>query len=472
MPSLRFFSLSSAGGQGRGEEAVCKHIAVTAHWSCMTQFLPLEKYSIGVGDRFGQQAQAQLRACVLAEQNGVRVIPVWNKSQREHAIIGSEPASTRRAADTAVHSLGWKYPYHVDADHVRLDTVDRFLTDSDYYTLDVGDAIGRSVASRPITEFIARHPELLGGISVPNIAEPVCANKKDLELALERYLPAVLEAGVVYRHIAHARGNRPFITEISMDETDDPQTPRDLLVILAALADEGVKVQTIAPKFTGRFNKGIDYGGDIALFSRQFREDLAVVAFAVRRYNLPSTLKLSVHSGSDKFSLYEPIRTALAHFDAGLHLKTAGTTWLEELIGLAEADASGCAMVKNIYVAALRRIDELCEPYAAVIAIDRTKLPTQPDVENWNPSQLVSAIAHDSSNSSYNPHMRQLLHVGYKIAAEMGRTYLDALRRHQTLIAQRVTTNLYERHLKPVFLGDRERTRGRIRANRRRLEGP
>ena len=71
-------------------------------------------------------------------------------------------------------------------------------------------------------------------------------------------------------------------------------------------------------------------------FEKEFNDDLAVIAFAVKRYGLPENLKLSVHSGSDKFSIYGAIRRALKRHNAGLHIKTAGTTWLEELIGLAE----------------------------------------------------------------------------------------------------------------------------------------
>ena len=125
-----------------------------------------------------------------------------------------------------------------------------------------------------------------------------------------------------------------------MDETDSPQTPPELLIILAALADQKIPLQTIAPKFTGRFNKGVDYVGDIKQFEKEFNEDLAVIAYAIQKYGLPPTLKLSVHSGSDKFSIYEPMRKALQKFGAGVHIKTAGTTWLEELIGLAEARAA------------------------------------------------------------------------------------------------------------------------------------
>jgi hypothetical protein len=115
-----------------------------------------------------------------------------------------------------------------------------------------------------------------------------------------------------------------------MDETDYPQTPVELLIILAAIADEKIPIQTIAPKFTGRFNKGVDYVGDVVQFTREFNEDLAAIAFAITTYGLPENLKLSVHSGSDKFSIYKAIHDAVKKFDAGVHLKTAGTTWLEE----------------------------------------------------------------------------------------------------------------------------------------------
>ena len=186
-----------------------------------------------------------------------------------------------------------------------------------------------------------------------------------------KYLLAVQEAGKVYRHVAGLKGEGNFITEVSLDETDSAQTPPELLVILAALSDEGIPVQTVAPKFTGRFNKGVDYVGEVERFEQEFNEDLAVIAFAVKQYRLPLTLKLSVHSGSDKFSLYGPIRRAVRRFDAGLHLKTAGTTWLEEVIGLAEDGGQGLVIAKEIYAGALAHVEALCAPYATVIDIDQ-----------------------------------------------------------------------------------------------------
>jgi tagaturonate epimerase len=87
----------------------------------------LPRFSVGVGDRFAHQAKAQLSACLLAAREGVEVVPVWNKSNREHLIIGSEPDETRRAADAAVRELGWDAPYFVDADHINLSTVGRYI---------------------------------------------------------------------------------------------------------------------------------------------------------------------------------------------------------------------------------------------------------------------------------------------------------------------------------------------------------
>src|SRR5437867_2265543 len=119
----------------------------------MPKLLRLDKYSLGVGDRFARQAKAQLRACVRASEEGIVVIPVWNKSNREHKTVGSEPASVRAAAQAAVKELGWTEPYHVDADHIQLETVDRFLPYSDYYTLDVADWIGKRADAQAITAF-------------------------------------------------------------------------------------------------------------------------------------------------------------------------------------------------------------------------------------------------------------------------------------------------------------------------------
>ena len=414
--------------------------------------LTLAKYSIGVGDRFAHQAKAQLQACLRAEKYGLIVVPVWNKSNREHTIIGTEPAAVRAAADAAVKELEWEQPYHVDADHIRLETVDRFLPARDFYTIDVADSIGHPADPTAVATFVDKHTSLTGTLVIPGIDEAFTTTRDDIERIARKYLKAVQDAGAIYRKIAAAKGVGNFITEVSMDETDSPQTPPELLVILAALAAEGVPVQTIAPKFTGRFNKGVDYVGDVAQFEKEFRQDLAVIAFAIAKFGLPANLKLSVHSGSDKFSIYAPIRRAIREFKAGLHLKTAGTTWLEEVIGLAEAGGAGLDIAKEIYATALTKKDELCAPYATVIDIDAAKLPAAEVVQGWTSEQFVAAIRHKPSDPAFNPHLRQLIHVGFKVAAKMGDRYLALLKTCEETIARNVTGNLFDRHIVPLFL--------------------
>jgi hypothetical protein len=405
--------------------------------------MELGRFSLGMGDRFAQQGVAQLQACVRAATVGVQVTPVWNKSNREHMIVGSEPAGVRAEADAAVAALGWSGAYRVDADHINLTTVDRFIAPSDFFTLDVADAIGQPAAAADVDAFVKRHGDCGGAFDLTT---------DKVRAAATKYLFAVQEAGRIYQRILFVKGAGNFITEVSMDETDLPQTPDELLVILAAIADQGIPAQTIAPKFTGRFNKGVDYVGNVAQFEREFNDDIAAIAQAIKTYGLPRTLKLSVHSGSDKFSIYPAIRRAMQSTGVGVHLKTAGTTWLEELIGLAEAGGEGLVVAKQVYAEAFAHAPELCAPYATVIDIDTTKLPAPAEVNAWSSSDYVNALRHDQSCPLFNVHLRQLLHVGYKVAASLGARYLAVLAECEQSVARNVTTNLFDRHISRVFL--------------------
>jgi tagaturonate epimerase len=415
--------------------------------------LHLGKYSVGTGDRFAHQAKAQLQACVKALDKGVEIVPVWNKSNREHTIIGSEPVSTRQAADAAVRALHWKLPYYLDADHITLETVSRFLAPCDFFTIDVADSIGQPAAPADIESFIARHPELVGSIELSGVDEPFEITRETLCGTAQKFLAAVKKAGEVYRRVENEKGAGNFIAEVSMDETDRAQSPVELLIILAAIAQEKIPVQTIAPKFSGRFNKGVDYQGNVAQFEREMALDVAAIAYAVRQYGLPDDLKLSVHSGSDKFSIYPAIHRTMQRTGAGVHLKTAGTTWLEELIGLAEAGGEGLKLAQEVYAEALAHREELCAPYANVIDIDPKKLPSAEEVRGWSSEQYTSALRHVEGDPNYNPSVRQLLHVGFKIAAKMGPRYLHLLEANEAVIAKNVTENLFDRHIAPVFLG-------------------
>ena len=378
--------------------------------------MKIGKYSFGVGDRFSHEGINQLKALIkIQEQFGVTFVPVWNKSNREHVIVGTEPDEVRKEADAAVQALGYKGQYFVDADHINLGNVDRFIAASDFFTIDVADYIGK---------------------------------EGSLE---ERFLPAIKEAGKIYRHIAAAKGAGNFVTEVSMDEVDNAQSPEELRYILCELAKEQIPLQTIAPKFTGRFNKGVDYRGDLAQFEKEFEQDLQVIQECIKEYGLPENLKLSIHSGSDKFSIYPIMGRLIRKYDTGIHIKTAGTTWLEEIIGLAVADEKGLALAKKIYAGALGRMEELTVPYATVIDIDPAQLPSADEVETWDAEKFARTMRHNPSDPLFNPSFRQLIHVSYKIAAELGDEFYPALEKYADVIGKEIEDNLCIRHVSRLF---------------------
>lgn len=414
--------------------------------------MKLEKHSIGTGDRFAHQGKAQLTAIIKAKQLGCDIVPVWNKSNREHSIIGTKPVDLRAEADAAVKALGWRESYYVDADHINLSTVDSFIESSNFFTLDVADYIGQKCDDKDLKAFITQNKKFIGSLEIPNIAGKLNVTQSDLEKIGSKFLLAVKKAGEIFRHIVEKKGSDNFVTEVSVDESNQPQSPVEMLFILSAIAAQKIPAQTIAPKFTGRFNKGVDYVGNIAQFEKEFNEDIAVINFAIKQFGLPDNLKLSVHSGSDKFSIYTPIKKALKKFNVGLHLKTAGTTWLEEIIGLALAGGEGLVIAKDVYKQALEHFDELCGPYATVIDIDKSKLPTPDQVTKWDSEKYANTLRHDQKCKDYNLNFRQLIHVGYKIAAKMGSRYINALEKYEDTIAKTVTENIFDRHIKRVFL--------------------
>jgi len=407
-------------------------------------------YTLGCGDRFGCQGKAQLAAYIEAEKLGVKVCPVWNKSNREHTTVHTKPASLRMEADSAVSTLGWTEPYFVDADHISLGNVDGFIDSSDFFTLDVADNIGETATPADVEAFVLSSADYTGTIELPGLSEQFSVTKDDIRSIAVQYLRAVQEAGRIYRHIAECKDG-PFAVEVSMDETDTPQTPVEMLFILAMIAQEKIPVDTIAPKFSGRFNKGVDYVGDAAQFEKEFEQDVAVLRFASEQFGLNQNLRLSVHSGSDKFAIYPAMNRVIKKYNAGLHVKTAGTTWLEEVIGLAEAGGDGLTVAKKIYTGALGRYDELAKPYASVIDIDPELLPSAEMVNSWTSEKYVNTLRHEQSCSDYNPGFRQLVHVAYKVAYELGDEYFDALEKHSAIVNKNVTHNLLNRHLLPLF---------------------
>ncbi|HUN03599.1 MAG TPA: tagaturonate epimerase family protein, partial [Niabella sp.] len=288
-------------------------------------------------------------------------------------------------------------------------------------------------------------------LQVPGIAEPLHVTNELIAEIASKFLAAANQASEIYKYLVENKGAGNFVTEVSMDEVESPQTPVYLLFILKMLADKGVPAQTIAPKFTGRVNKGVDYRGDLQQFAKEFEEDVLVIDYAVKEFGLPAELKLSVHSGSDKFSIYPIMYDILKKHDKGMHIKTAGTTWLEEVIGLALAGGDALEVAKKIYANSYNRREALCAPYADVIDIDPTQLPTVEEVNGWSGDKYANTLRHIPGHPDYNSNFRQLIHVAYAVAAELGNEYYAQLEKNAEIVGNCVEENIYERHLKRLF---------------------
>ena len=410
----------------------------------------IDQFSFGIGDRFGKQGKALLKAFQLANLKGIAITPVWNKSNREHETIDTEPESVRIEADEAVKALGWKGNYLVDADHINLDSVEKFIPHSDFYTIDVAEYIGKKADDPMIKAFVDFCKVFIGELSVPGIDQPFNITENLIKEYATIYLRAVAMASETYGKIKLLKDG-DFVTEISMDEVAEAQKPLEIFFILAAIAFHKIPVDTFAPKFSGRFNKGVDYQGDLGQFEKEFEEDLSIIKFAIEKFGLKNNLKLSIHTGSDKFSIYPIMGKLIRKHDMGLHVKTAGTTWLEELAGVSMSGEKGLSFAKKIYQEAYERREALTKPYANVIEVKEEELPSADEVKNWDRHQFSESLIHDESNKKYNPSFRQLLHVGYKIAGENIKEFQELLKDNQ-LAEEYVTNNILRRHITPIFL--------------------
>lgn len=348
-----------------------------------------------------------------------------------------------------MRDLRWQAAYFVDADHITRHNVGLFIEHSDFFTIDVADYLNEPPDPTDLTRFIQRHAEYSGQLRIPGLEETFEVKQGRLAEIGRRYLAVIHEAQRAYELIRAQKHGSPFVVELSMDEAARPLGPVELFFILAEVAVRGLPTSTVAPLFIGRLNKGVDYEDDLEAFTNNFSRILAVLRFAKEQFPLRPDLKLSVHSGSAKFSLYGPIGALLRRTGMGLH-KTAGTTWLEELGGLAEGGEKGLALAKGIYQA-YQRLAELVSPYAAVVDTHPARLPHPDEVPRWGQEDLVAALEHSPGNPCYKRDFRQLLHLAYKVAAEAGTRYTELVMKYRDIIADRVRRSTLERHIRPLL---------------------
>ncbi len=317
------------------------------------------KTSAGSGDRLGLATPGHIRA--FRAVRGIAPI-LAQQSMRENARTGRTPQQVMDDAMWGVLQEGWREPWGSDADHLKttehvdLCVVARYT----FFTIDPGDHVDNAAHTDPLDVLRTKYEQLpwdrlketpegmcdrylgqthqIGGLSL-------VYEETALLRAAAKYGRALAHTAEMFRHLKRAKGDVPFDLEVSVDETETPTTPLEHLFIASELKRLGVEWVSLAPRYVGRFEKGVDYIGDLETFEASFTKH-AAIARAVGPY------KLSIHSGSDKFSIY-PMMAEHTH---GLsHLKTAGTSYLEALRAIAQVDPD---LFREILMLAIGRYPE------------------------------------------------------------------------------------------------------------------
>lgn len=358
--------------------------------------------SAGFGDRLGLATPGHVRALRAAAP---QIAPVFaQQSIREMTRTGRGPRDVIDAATWGALAEGWRGPVGADADHLKsLADVER-CAESGYslFTIDPGghvDPLADTADAPTLRARLAHLPWTAleddeRGLRARYLGAPfeieggrIDVDEASLVRAAVKYGRAIAHVTAMYRHLASLRPAGSFELEVSVDETDSPTSPAEHVFVARELRRLGVRWVSLAPRFTGRFEKGVDYIGDLG----GFRAELAVHA-AIARAEGP--YKLSLHSGSDKFSLY----AAFAEATRGLaHLKTAGTSYLE---ALRTAALVAPALLREIYAFARDRYPEDRASYHVSASLDAA--PSAAAVTDADAAELLDQFD-----------AREILHVTF-----------------------------------------------------------
>ncbi len=394
--------------------------------------------SAGLGDRLGLATPGHVRAVRRFQT----IAPFFaQQSVRENARTGRTPQQVLDEAMWGLFQEGWRDPWGADADHLKTPAdVDAFVAAGyTLFTIDPGDHVDDTAADTPAAEIQARVQALPWDLledAAPDLERRYLGHSFDLEgfrlafgrealwRAAAKYGRAVAHTVQMYRHLAGRVAADHFELEVSVDETATPTSPEEHLYIASELRRLGVRWVSLAPRFVGHFEKGVDYIGDLELFSAEFGRH-AAVARAVGPY------KLSLHSGSDKFSLY-PIVARLA--SGRVHLKTAGTSYLEALRTVAQTDPD---LFREILDFARGRYETDRATYHVSAQLGRV-----PVADALADADLPGLLEQFDT--------RQVLHVTFgSVLAQCGDRLLATLQQHEETYAAVLETH-FRRHLAPL----------------------
>jgi len=358
--------------------------------------------SFGFGDRLGLATPGHIAAV-----KGTKFAPVFaQQSVRENSRTGRTPQQVLDDARRAVDAAQWDAPWGADADHLKtVDDLPPFVTAGyTFFTVDPGAYVDNAADADPLSVLQEKAREQnwdqLSALYLSQDGEQAWGrfDAESLLRAVVKYGRAIHHAVEMFRHISSMKETFDF--EVSVDETDSPTTPLEHYFIASELTRVGVKFTSLAPRFIGRFEKGVDYIGDLNALDAEMARHAAVTAHF-------GTYKLSLHSGSDKFSVYPLI---VKHWGERIHVKTAGTSYLEALRTLTVTEP---ALFERIWVLGLERY-----------ATDRATYHVSADVALVPAGLALPALLDDF-------HAREILHVTFGSAlAQFGTEIKAALVKH------------------------------------------
>jgi len=397
------------------------------------------KTSAGMGDRIGLATPGHVRA---VRATGSVIAPIFaQQSIREMVRTERTPQQVMDDATWGIFQEGWQSGAGADADHLKTPAdIDACLAAGySFFTIDPGEYVDNRAETADF-DTLRELAELLPGQIQPRASglSNGSFNIEDLQIQFDeftltkaavKYGRAIEHVAAMYHHLAGAAGQHPFELEVSVDETEQPTSHAEHIYIASELKRLGVQWVSLAPRYVGSFEKGVDYIGSIPAFQRDFAGHAAIA-----RHFGP--YKLSLHSGSDKFSIY-PIAARLTH---GLvHLKTAGTSYLEALRTIAAVDVD---LFREIYLFARERFETDKFSYHVSAQLERAPLAEEvPDctalLDQFDARQILhiafgSVLTGRATDGNYRFHDR----------------FISMLHEHSELYAGNLEKH-FIRHLKP-----------------------
>jgi len=353
--------------------------------------------SFGFGDRIGLATPGHIAAV-----KGTKFSPVFaQQSVRENARTGRTLQQVLDDAKRAVDTAGWDAPWGADADHLKsVDELEPFVQAGyTFFTVDPGGHVDNAADTDPLEvlkqKTAAFNWDELSALYLSGKGEQVWG-MFDAELLMRatvKYGKAIQHVVTMFEHLSELKAEFDF--EMSVDETDAPTTPLEHFFIASELTRAGVKFTSLAPRFIGRFEKGVDYIGDLSALDVELEKHAAVTAHF-------GTYKLSLHSGSDKLSVYLLLAK---HWGERIHVKTAGTSYLEALRVMAKHEPD---LFLKIYALGRERYETDRQTYH--VSADLSKLPDTDD---------LPLLLDDF-------HAREVLHVSFGSAMDQFGTELKA----------------------------------------------